>query len=135
MTGKRQKHARLVSLLDAMIDEELAKPEAEQDIAAVGEWNAMIDRLTSGAYRPTAAFAQASLDAYVSFKEAKAEAPYCFMKKLSSASSAKPIYSFAPSSSDPWENGTYYKDMYQGAAKALGTQARLYAYDHGATFA
>ena len=81
------------------------------------------------------AFAQASLDAYVSFKEAKAEAPYCFMKKLSSASSAKPIYSFAPFSSDPWEDGTYYKDMYQGAAKALGTQARLYAYDHGATFA
>ncbi len=81
------------------------------------------------------AFAQASLDAYVSFKEAKAEAPYCFMKKLSSVSSAKPIYAFAPDTSDPWENGTYYKDMYQGAAKALGAQARLFAYDHGATFA
>lgn len=80
------------------------------------------------------AFAQASLDAYVSFKEAKAEAPYCFMKKLSSISSAKPIYTFSPDSPDPWESGTYYKQMYQGAARALGAQARLFAYDHGATF-
>jgi len=73
MTGKRQKHARLVSLLDAMIDEELAKPEAEQDIAAVGEWNAMIDRLTSGAYRPTAAQKRALLREMKSHRGEKAQ--------------------------------------------------------------
>ena len=72
MTGKRQKHARLVSLLDAMIDEELAKPEAEQDIAAVGEWNAMIDRLTSGAYRQTAAQKRALLREMKSHRGEKA---------------------------------------------------------------
>lgn len=79
------------------------------------------------------AFAGASLEAYVSFQEAKAEAPYCFMKKLSSISSVKPKYSFSPDPSDPLENGTNYEDMYQGAAKALGAQARLFAYDHGTT--
>lgn len=45
----------LVSLLDFLMDRELARPEEEQDTAAVEEWNAMADRLTRGAYRPTAA--------------------------------------------------------------------------------
>ncbi len=45
----------LVSLLDFLMDRELARPEEEQDTAAVEEWNAMADRLTSGAYRPTGA--------------------------------------------------------------------------------
>lgn len=45
----------LVTLLDFLMDRELDRPEEEQDTAAVEEWNAMADRLTSGAYRPTAA--------------------------------------------------------------------------------
>lgn len=45
----------LVSLLDFLMDRELARPEEEQDTAAVEEWNAMADRLTRGAYRPTGA--------------------------------------------------------------------------------
>ncbi len=43
---------QLASLLDAMIDEELARPPEEQDIRAVAEWSAMLDTVTSGAYRP-----------------------------------------------------------------------------------
>ena len=43
---------RLAAMLDRMIDEELSRPDEEQDIAAVEEWSGMIDRVTSGAYRP-----------------------------------------------------------------------------------
>ena len=41
------------ALLDAMIDEELSRPDEEQDPDAVAEWSGMIDELTGGAYRPT----------------------------------------------------------------------------------
>ena len=85
-----------------------------------------------GLIEAVSGFAQACLETYVSFKEAKSEAPYCFMKKLSAVSSAKPKYSFSPDTSDPWENGTFYEDIYAGAADALGAQAGLFVYDHGA---
>lgn len=78
-------------------------------------------------------FAEASLEVCVNFKETKAEAPYCFMKKLSSISSVKPRYDFSPDTSEPWVSGTSYEIMYEQAAKALGAQARLFAYDHGTT--
>ncbi|MBR6332259.1 MAG: hypothetical protein IKR78_03900 [Dehalococcoidales bacterium] len=80
-------------------------------------------------------FAEMALETYVNFQEAKDEAPYCFMKQLKSMSVVKPKYSFNPSTSDPWENGTYYEDLYIGAAQALGSQARLFAYDHGTIIA
>ena len=44
---------RKAALLDAMIDEELSRPDEEQDPDAVAEWSGMIDELTGGAYRPT----------------------------------------------------------------------------------
>ena len=78
-------------------------------------------------------FAEMSLEAYVSFKEGKAETPYCFMKKLSSISSVKPKYNFSPDTSEPWVSGTSYEIMYEQAAKALGAQARFFSYDHGTT--
>ena len=43
---------KLASLLDAMIDEELGRPEEEQDIRAVGEWSELLGKITSGAYEP-----------------------------------------------------------------------------------
>lgn len=78
-------------------------------------------------------FAEMVLDTYVNYQKAKDVAPYCFMKKLSALSAAKPKYDFSPNTSDPWDSGTYYADLYTEAAKALGTQARLFVYDHGAT--
>ena len=55
---RMKKHAdpraeQKAALLDAMIDEELSRPDEEQDPDAVAEWNGMIDELTGGAYRPT----------------------------------------------------------------------------------
>jgi hypothetical protein len=79
-------------------------------------------------------FAEMALEVYVNFKEGNSTAPYCFMKKLSSLSSVKPKYSFSPNVGDPWDSGTYYRDIYTEAADALGSQVRLFAYDHGATF-
>ena len=78
-------------------------------------------------------FAEMCLNAYVNFKEGKAEAPYCFMKKLSSMSIVKPKYQFSPDTSEPWVSGTSYEIMYEQAANALGAQARVFAYDHGTT--
>lgn len=76
-------------------------------------------------------FAEARLLDYVNFKEAKNIAPYCFMKKLSPV---KPKYAFQPDSASPWDcGGTSYEALYRSAAEALGSQARLFAYDHGAT--
>ena len=66
-------------------------------------------------------------------EEAPGVAPYCFMKKLSALSTARPKYAFQPIVPDPRESGTYYKELYTGAAQALGSQARLFVYDHGAT--
>ena len=43
------------ALLDAFIDEELSRPDEEQDPEAIAEWSGMIDELTGGAYRPTRA--------------------------------------------------------------------------------
>ena len=79
-------------------------------------------------------FAEACLETYVSFKEGKSEAPYCFMKKLSALNYAKPIYSFRPDTSDPWDSGTYYQALFSEAAEALGAQGRFFVYDHGTQF-
>ena len=46
------KTEELAALLDAMIDEELDRPEEEQDIRAVAEWSEMLEKITSGAYNP-----------------------------------------------------------------------------------
>ncbi len=78
-------------------------------------------------------FAKLAKETYVSFKEAKDSAPYCFMKKLSSLDTAKPKYAFSPNTSDPWDRGTHYKHIYTQAASALGSQCRLFIYDHGTT--
>lgn len=80
-------------------------------------------------------FAEMALETYVNFQEAPGIAPYCFMKKLSAVSAARPKYAFQPDTSDPWDSGTYYKELYTEAANAFGSQARLFVYDHGATFA
>ncbi len=80
-------------------------------------------------------FAEMALETYVNFKEGKDIAPYCFMKKLSNLSTAKPNYGFNPNTSDPWDNGTYYADIYREAAQAIGAHCRLFVYDHGATIA
>ncbi len=53
------------------------------------------------------------------------------MKKLSSMDSVKPKYAFSTNTGDPWDSGTYYRDIYTEAADALGAQARLFTYDHG----
>ena len=79
-------------------------------------------------------FADSCLLTYVNFKEAGNMSPFCFMKKLSCLSNVKPIYGFHPNTVDPWDSGTYYKDLYTEAATALGAQARLFAYDHGTKF-
>lgn len=79
-------------------------------------------------------FAETALDVYTNFKEGKSIAPYCFMKKLSSMSSVQPKYDFMPNTGDPWDSGTYYRDIYTEAALALGAQARLFTFDHGTTF-
>ena len=50
-----------------------------------------------------------------------------------SFSTAKPKYAFDPVVTDPWDGGTYIEDVYKSAADAIGSQARLFAYDHGAT--
>ena len=76
-------------------------------------------------------FAEMALDVYGNFKEGNSAAPYCFMKKLSAISSVKPKYDFYPNVGDPWDSGTYYRDIYTEGASALGAQARLFAYDHG----
>lgn len=54
-------NARLAALLDAMIDGELKRPDAEQDMDAVREWSDLIDRLNSGADRPDQATKRAAL--------------------------------------------------------------------------
>ena len=79
-------------------------------------------------------FAEFTLDTYVNFKEGGDLAPYCFMKKMSAVSYARPKYSFNPNTSDPWDSGTYIKDLYREAADAIGAQCRLFVYDHGVTF-
>jgi hypothetical protein len=80
-------------------------------------------------------FAEMVMDTYVNFKEGNSMAPYCFMKKMSSFSTAKPKYAFDPVVTDPWDGGTYIEDVYKSAADAIGSQARLFAYDHGTIIA
>lgn len=66
------------------------------------------------------------------FKEADVNSsPWCFMHKLEAFSSMKPKYSFQPDTSDPWEKGTHYTQMYEMAAKALGEHCTDFVKNHG----
>ena len=79
-----------------------------------------------------AEFAEWSLEVYRAFKEKRADGPYCWMKKMSALDSVKPKYDFNPSTAEPWDGGTHYWELFTDAAKAIGTQARTFAYEHGA---
>ena len=113
----------------------LAKDFAEADKNCATQAAQFLCAAFQGLIEAVSRFAELSLETYQDFREAKDKAPYCFMRKLSALSAANPIYDFRPNTSEPWDSGTYYKDLYTEAAKALGTQARLFVYDHGATIA
>ncbi len=80
-------------------------------------------------------FADMVLDIYKNFKDGASIAPYCFMKKLSGLSSVQPKYGFNPNTSDPWDSGTFYQEIYTDGAKAVSAHCRLFVYDHGVIFA
>ncbi len=137
-TGMISQTAELKEPMQKTLDEckkVLAEDVAEAEKHCATQAAQFLCAAFQGLAEAVSGFAEACLQTYVSFKEAKSEAPYCFMKKLSSVSAAKPKYGFAPNTAEPWDSGTYYRDLYTEAAEALGAQARIFAYDRGATFA
>ena len=76
-------------------------------------------------------FAETAHEIYDNFRSGSDQFPYCFMKKLSAYGSLKPKYSFNPDQADPWENGTYFQEMYVQAAKAVTEHCKEFVYDHG----
>ena len=109
----------------------LSEEVAEADKQCTTQAGQFLCAALQGLVQYVCDFAEARLWDYVNFKEEKNIAPYCFMKKLTPV---KPQYSFQPDSASPWDyGGTSYEALYRDAAEALGSQARLFAYDHGAT--
>ncbi len=91
-----------------------------------------------GAFRTlveaVAAFAGSAKEIYADFRGGSDDFPYCFMKRLSAFGSLQPRYSYNPDTSDPWENGTYFQEMYVKAAKAIGEHCKEFVYHHGVEF-
>lgn len=78
----------------------------------------------------SATFAEYCGETYRLYKEGKGGV-YSFMKKLPALSSVNTRYGFTPDTSDPWENGTYYEEMYQKAVNAIVEHCSDFVYNHG----
>ena len=79
-------------------------------------------------------FAEWCMEIYRAFKDKRNDGSYCWMKKLDSLGSVKPQYEFNPGTAEPWDGGTHYAELFIDAAKAVGSQARAFAYEHGEMF-
>lgn len=77
-------------------------------------------------------FLESGLEVFNGFKNKDDNAPYCYMKILSSYASMSSLYGFGSQAhGDPWDMGTFYLNIYSFGRTAISRHCKDFVENHG----